>query len=178
MCWIGLSPQVGPPRADFLERLEAVVAQRRPEIDALMAVEKRLSTHGLAAEGAAVSVQHRSSALAAVSMAPGLLFDQRSGTGIFGLTSFSALEDLAPMVTRRHQTMSHFGFAPEELFVFARLLGGRGINRFVPIGEALASSRSGTATTSCTNSARPCFRSPACPAAPGTAPRCVVELSE
>lgn len=137
VCWIGSSPQADAARTDFVNRLEATLALRRPPIDPLMAVEKRVQTYGLAIEGAAVSVEHRSAALATASLAPGRLLDHWAGSGTFGLAHFSSLADLAPLITRRHQTMSHFGFVREELADFVRSLGGRGLDRLVPIGEAL-----------------------------------------
>ena len=36
------------------------------------------------------------------------------------------------------QTVSHFGFTKDELTGFASALGGRGVDRIVPFGSALA----------------------------------------
>jgi hypothetical protein len=141
LCWIGPEERAARACADFLDRLEAVVARRQPQIDTEMAIEKRVATYGLAAEGVAVSVVHRGNMLATVSLGAGRLLDRWSGTGTFGLAFFSEFDDLAPLVTRRHQTMSHFGFTHGELLGFARRFGGRGIDRIVPIGEALGFER-------------------------------------
>ncbi len=141
VCWIGPGDRAQEACADFLDRLETVVARRQPRIDAEMAIEKRVATYGLAADGIAVSVIHRGNALAAVPLSAGRLLDQWSGTGTFGLAFFPGFDDLVPLVTRRHQTMSHFGFTHGELLRFARRLGGRGIDRIVPIGEALGFER-------------------------------------
>ncbi len=137
VCCIGPDAQVRDARADFLDRLETLVLQRRPLIDAQMAIEKRVAAYGLAAEDSAVRVRHTGNALTTVALAPGRLLDQWSGTGTFGFAAFAALQDLVPLITRRHQTMSHFGFSRDQLVSFARALGGRGIDRLVPIGEAL-----------------------------------------
>jgi hypothetical protein len=40
-------------------------------------------------------------------------------------------------VVRRDQTVTHFGFTAPELTDFARAVAGAGIDRLVPIGEAL-----------------------------------------
>jgi len=49
----------------------------------------------------------------------------------------SGLEALVPAVTHRDQTLTQFGFDSIELEKLVRLLNGRGIDRIVPIGEAL-----------------------------------------
>jgi hypothetical protein len=57
----------------------------------------------------------------------GLLFECRVNT----------LGDVAVVVGRKDQTLTHYGFAADELRVFARRLNGRGIDRMVPVGRAL-----------------------------------------
>lgn len=138
VCWIGEAADADAASRDFLDRLEAVVARHRPLIEPETAIEKRVATYGLAAEGRAVAIRHASNALATVELAPARLLDHWSGTGTFGLAAFPSLLGLAPLITRRHQTMSHFGFSREELVRFVDALAGRGIERLVPIGEALA----------------------------------------
>lgn len=138
VCWIGPPAQADTARRDFTDRLEAVVARNEPQIEPEIAIEKRVATYGLAAEGDALEILHPSNALATVSLAPGRLLDQWSGTGTFGLAVFPDLLDLVPLITRRHQTMSHFGFSRERLVSFVEALRGRGLDRLVPIGEALA----------------------------------------
>ncbi|HEX4168045.1 MAG TPA: acyl-CoA reductase [Bryobacteraceae bacterium] len=47
------------------------------------------------------------------------------------------LDALAATVDRRDQTLTQFGFDETELDAFVRKLNGRGIDRIVPIGQAL-----------------------------------------
>lgn len=63
------------------------------------------------------------------------------GSGTFHSTVVRSLPDIIPMITRRYQTLSHYGFTTETLRDFARKLAGRGIDRFVPIGQALTFNR-------------------------------------
>jgi hypothetical protein len=51
------------------------------------------------------------------------------------------LESLAPFIERRDQTLTHFGFSAAELRRFACLLNGRGLDRMVPMGQALTFNR-------------------------------------
>lgn len=60
------------------------------------------------------------------------------GGGLFFSARVSNLMELAPVLGRRDQTMTHFGFQGRELRDFARRLAGRAIDRMVPVGQALA----------------------------------------
>lgn len=63
---------------------------------------------------------------------------EHSGGGLVYHLCLSHLGELVPFVQRRDQTLTHFGFAYEQLDQFAQELNGRGIDRMVPIGEALS----------------------------------------
>lgn len=60
------------------------------------------------------------------------------GAGLFYQWMIPELTDLVPHIRREDQTMTVFGFSAEELRRFALTLCGRGIDRFVPFGQALA----------------------------------------
>jgi hypothetical protein len=62
------------------------------------------------------------------------------GGGLFFSARVDRLSDLAPALSRKDQTLTHFGFGASELREFARL-PGRAIDRIVPIGNALQFSR-------------------------------------
>jgi hypothetical protein len=62
---------------------------------------------------------------------------QHPGGGLFFEVFFERLADLTAAVHRKDQTLTWFGFAPEELFSLARALNGRGLDRIVPVGQAL-----------------------------------------
>ncbi|WP_221930977.1 acyl-CoA reductase [Telmatospirillum sp. J64-1] len=49
-----------------------------------------------------------------------------------------SLKEASPLVSRRDQTLTHFGFPREALLDFARHLNGVGIDRMVPVGQALS----------------------------------------
>ena len=48
---------------------------------------------------------------------------------------------LAQVVKRRDQTLTYFGFDRQEMEAFAQALNGKGIDRIVPIGQALTFNR-------------------------------------
>jgi hypothetical protein len=123
---------------DFLTRLAGVVAGRGWVVDAAMAVEKRVNAYGLAAAGAATLIRFPENAVTEVQLAGVEAIPRRwIGAGAFPFAQVGSLTDLVPVMTRQDQTFSHFGFAPEELRAFATALGGRGVDRIVPFGQAL-----------------------------------------
>ncbi len=66
---------------------------------------------------------------------------ENCGGGLFFSARVDRLADLIPVLTRKDQTLTYFGFTGPELRDFAGLLGGRAIDRMVPIGRALQFSR-------------------------------------
>jgi hypothetical protein len=66
-----------------------------------------------------------------------LLSRDHCGGGLLFQVHHTALSDLIPLILQRDQTLTYFGFAPAALREFAIALNGRGIDRVVPIGQAL-----------------------------------------
>lgn len=60
------------------------------------------------------------------------------GGGLLLHAAVPALEALTPIITRRFQTVTHFGIDPDDLRGWVRQLNGRGVDRVVPVGQALA----------------------------------------
>ncbi|GLY05980.1 MULTISPECIES: acyl-CoA reductase [Actinoplanes] len=125
-------------RTEFLDLLLDVVDQRGWTVDAAMAVEKRVNAYGLAATGAARTLDFPDNRITAVTLAgPGTAPRRWIGAGAFPFAEVPSLRDLVPAMNRQDQTVSHFGFTPAELRDFATELGGRGVDRIVPFGSAL-----------------------------------------
>jgi hypothetical protein len=136
--WVGEPAAAQAARAQFGSLLAEVVAQRGWDVDAAMAVEKRVATYGLAATGAATRVAFAGNAVADVDLS-GLeaLPRQWLGAGTIAHLTVDALADLVPAVSRKEQTMVQFGFSRTELDEFLTRLAGRGVDRIVPFGSAL-----------------------------------------
>ena len=135
---VGDAARAGEVQAEFLSLLVDVVAERGWQVDAPMAVEKRVNAYGLAAAGAASSVRFAGNAVTALTLTDtGVLPRRWLGAGAFPFVPVTSLDELVPVMTRQDQTFSHFGFAPGELTAFATALGGRGVDRIVPFGSAL-----------------------------------------
>ncbi|RKN14900.1 gamma-glutamyl phosphate reductase [Micromonospora musae] len=137
--WVGDAAATEAARTDLLARLRAVLDGKRPEVDAAMAVEKRVATYGLAVDGTATAIRFDGNELATVELADPADIPRRwLGVGTFPQARVDTLAELAPLVVRRDQTVTHFGFKAEELVDFARTVAGRGVDRIVPIGDALS----------------------------------------
>ncbi len=62
---------------------------------------------------------------------------EHCGGGLFFSARVDRLSDLAPVLARKDQTLTYFGFELPKLREFALSLAGKAIDRMVPIGEAL-----------------------------------------
>jgi hypothetical protein len=124
---------------DFFGRLKAVTRARNYVVEASTHISKY--AYALAAAAAAplpsgltmpdprVTVLQTGAHLS--------LGEDFCGAGMFISYQIDRLSDLAPAVTRRDQTLVHAGFAQSELVSLARQVNGRGLDRLVPIGDAL-----------------------------------------
>jgi acyl-CoA reductase LuxC len=125
-------------REEFVALLLEVVDQRGWQVDAAMAVEKRVNAYGLAAAGAVSAMEFPANTVTAMSLTAVPDAPRRwIGAGAFPFAEVGSLLELVPAMNRQDQTFSHFGFAPAELHGFAAALAGRGVDRIVPFGSAL-----------------------------------------
>ncbi|MEV6347059.1 acyl-CoA reductase [Actinoplanes sp. NPDC051851] len=125
-------------KSEILDLLLEVVDKRGWVVDAAMAVEKRVNAYGLAASGAAGSIEFPDNRITAMTLTGAGEAPRRwIGAGAFPFAEVGSLTDLVPAMNRQDQTVSHFGFTPSELRAFANALGGRGVDRIVPFGSAL-----------------------------------------
>jgi hypothetical protein len=135
--WVGDAGQARTAQEQFPVVLADVVAQRGWKVDAAMGVEKRVATYGLAADGDATALRFVGNAVATAELVrPEAVPRRWLGAGTFPMASVGSLEDLAPVVVRRDQTLTHWGFRADELAGLARSLAG-GVDRIVPVGQAL-----------------------------------------
>ncbi len=137
--WIGGDDvAVQRARSEFIEMLSAAVDRRGWHVDAAMAVEKHVSTYGLAASGEATSIQFTGNAIATVELAgPEAVQRHWLGAGTICHLRVPSLSDVVPTVARKDQTLTQFGFTAAELDTFVTDVAGRGIDRIVPFGSAL-----------------------------------------
>ncbi|MFG3419391.1 acyl-CoA reductase [Micromonospora sp. NPDC048063] len=135
---VGDARRADAVRAEFVALLGVAVRERGWDVDAAMAVEKRVGAYGLAADGGVARMVFHDNLVTTLELdGPAAAPREWLGAGTFGFVTLGELAELAPFVRRRDQTLTHFGFTRSELVDFARRLGGRGIDRIVPFGAAL-----------------------------------------
>jgi hypothetical protein len=126
-------------RDELLGLVAAAVAQRGWGRDPAMAVQRRVSAYGLAADGRATRVHGHGPSVLAVDLAPEAEPPREwLGAGLFPVATVATLAELTPRLRRRDQTLTHAGFDQTDLLTFVAALGARGLDRIVPIGSALA----------------------------------------
>ncbi|GAA3861301.1 acyl-CoA reductase [Saccharothrix violaceirubra] len=134
--WVGDASRA--ERDEFTTLLASVTAAKNFVVEPAMAVQKRVSAYGVAAEGHATEIRFTGNAVATLELAsPDDVPREWLGVGTFPQATLDSLADLGRIVGRKDQTLSAFGFDRAELVEFVRSLGGRGIDRVVPFGKAL-----------------------------------------
>jgi hypothetical protein len=102
-------------------------------------VEKRVAAYGMAADGTARDLRFHGNTVTTFELTdPALPPPRRPGAGTFAHAAVPTLAALVPLLTRKDQTVSAHGFTRAELTAFARATAGRGVDRIVPFGSALA----------------------------------------
>jgi hypothetical protein len=136
--WVGPPDLTSQAQALFWSQLHLVIEARGFSIDATMAIQKRVATYGLAAEGRATQLAYYGNEVAVATLDSTAALPRRwLGTGTFPQKQVSDLDDIAPCIQRQDQTLAYYGFSAAEMQRFARRLAGRGLDRIVPLGQAL-----------------------------------------
>ncbi|SFB02328.1 Acyl-CoA reductase (LuxC) [Amycolatopsis marina] len=141
--WVGDPDGAAEATTQFQALLTDVLLDRKHVTDPAMAVQKRVSAYGSAIDGTAERITFTGPAgdvngvLTMELSSPEAVPRQWSGAGSFGVGRVRTLAELARIVVRKDQTVTHFGFDADELVEFARDLAGRGVDRIVPFGSAL-----------------------------------------
>ncbi|WP_433267175.1 acyl-CoA reductase [Actinosynnema sp. CS-041913] len=136
--WVGDAAGAARGRDEFLALLSSVLAAKGHVVEPAMAVQKRVSAYGVAADGHARSVRFDGNAVALLELSSAAEVPREwLGAGTFPLATLPSLGAFASLVERKDQTLSVFGFSQEELESLAFDLAGRGIDRIVPFGSAL-----------------------------------------
>ncbi|HVV83913.1 MAG TPA: acyl-CoA reductase [Kofleriaceae bacterium] len=136
--WIGDRAQVAAARARLWPAVAQVAAGRgyRPEVSARLGRE--LFIHRAVLDGPVIGRTDFGPALAVlrVDRLDGLRRDH-PGMGLLFEATAPSLASIDRFVDRKDQTLTHFGLSRQELLGLAERLAGRGIDRIVPVGQAL-----------------------------------------
>jgi hypothetical protein len=135
--WCGTESETRAASADFFGRVTASIERRRYVLPAGASMQKLVYACS-AILNLPVEQCRRHKGLTVLTL-NSLVDFQRShpGGGLFFEAHLQNLLELTAFLSRRDQTLTWFGFTPEELHALVRKLNGRAIDRVVPIGQAL-----------------------------------------
>jgi hypothetical protein len=140
--WVGEPGASARAGQAFFSELLSVVAGRGYRVDTATALAKLTYAARAAADHPGATVERPANELTVVDA--GGFVDvgpDFCGAGTFWQARVGRLEELAGVLGRRHQTLAHFGFDRSELAGLVGALAGRGVDRVVPVGEALSFGR-------------------------------------
>jgi hypothetical protein len=136
--WVGSRAETEPAIDAFEADLQAEADRRGFVPSAASAVQRRAFAFELAANAdVRVGLGHPGFVGIRVREASGLV-RETCGGGLLRHYRLDRLDDLAGFAEEGDQTVTHFGLGADELRGLARLAGSRGVDRVVPVGEALA----------------------------------------
>ncbi|RJQ84884.1 gamma-glutamyl phosphate reductase [Amycolatopsis panacis] len=136
--WVGDAEGARAAGTEFRQLLGQVLAAKQHVVEPAMAVQKRVSAYGAAVDGLVSSIRFDGNALATLELADATVLPREwLGAGTFANATVGSLDELVPIVRRKDQTVSQFGFTAAELAGFVTALAGRGVDRVVPFGSAL-----------------------------------------
>lgn len=130
--WVGQSSKA------FWQKFEQKIVAKQYELLAATQVLKYTTSLQLAAENYVEKVEP-SPYFSRVQLdeVPANVREQHCGGGLFYEYEVNTLTDLAEVMIDKDQTIAYFGFEPFELAQFVHFIPTRGIDRIVPIGQAL-----------------------------------------
>ena len=135
--WVGSKSRARAASQDFFPRVAACVERRGYVLPPATGMQKLVFACS-AILAAPVESCRRFNGLTVLTLASLAGFERtHSGGGLFFETQIENLLDLPILLERRDQTLTWFGFAPEQLYALVRNLNGRAIDRVVPVGQAL-----------------------------------------
>ncbi len=143
VAWVGTEQDEHPER-DFFQRLAAVAEAKHYEPDASVAMRKLAGAMERLIDTHVARLTWLSNAVVVVDT--GKEPDRGQGSTFVGAGSFesirlASLTHLLPIITREVQTLAVFGFEEAQLSSLLDAGIGRGIDRIVAIGQALAFDR-------------------------------------
>lgn len=140
--WCGEQAACERASAEFFAELERIVEHKHHEVELGHAMAKLLFTYQAALDGRIRAQQRLSNELTVLTVDALTDFDRaHPGAGLFFVAHVRSLSDIVSFVTRRDQTLGHFGFTRDELAGLVLALGGKGLDRLVPLGQALTFNR-------------------------------------
>lgn len=136
--WIGERFEIDSAKARFWSSFEKMVQSKKYELMAATQVLKYTTSLWLATESQVNTVQNEQYfSRIQLTNIPSEARERHCGGGLFFEYDLERLADLAQVIIDKDQTLAYFGFSLSDLHIFIDAIETRGIDRIVPIGQAL-----------------------------------------
>lgn len=135
--WTGPAADCRSAADSFDAVLAATVSRKGPVTDASVAVQRRNRAFSLAVHPGVRFAPAQSGFTSVFLTDPAALDRETCGGGFIAHTAAANLSGVAAFACAEDQTVTHFGFSADELREFAAAAGARGLDRIVPVGQAL-----------------------------------------
>ena len=127
--------------AHFQMQLQDELVRRNFQLEPAASIEKLTDVYDCLLQTEVDELHYHTNELAVLDLPVATLPSVHGSRGTFYCSTLVALDQLLPALTRKVQTLTYFGFEQEELRSFAQKANGQGIDRMVPIGQALSFDR-------------------------------------
>ena len=140
--WVGDQETFERASQRFFVKLHEVTIVKGLIVEPGTAIAKLTFGYGVAVRGDASLVTALGSQVLVVQDATqGFAPEDFVGAGTFHSTRVDELNGIVSLITRKVQTLSYHGFDSEQLRALIARISGRGVDRIVPIGQALTFNR-------------------------------------
>ena len=140
--WVGEPDVCNSASRRFSAAVHDELDRRRTEVATSAAVAKLVHVADAAAAGGVERADWADNRMTVARMSAGSsILRDGPGGGLFYEVVVSNLNALVADIERRDQTLTYFGFDQSTIRTLARSLSSRGIDRIVPIGQALSFDR-------------------------------------
>lgn len=137
--WLGSGEGLSKAQERFWNAVHSYAKPRYP-LEAVVAVDKRIAAYRAALQLPGSRIEAMPDNLIVrirlAELSPAIEKNRCAG-GFFLEYAAQTLEDLAPVVERKYQTLSYLGLAPDELRRFVREHRLTGIDRIAPVGATM-----------------------------------------
>lgn len=139
VCWLGEKENVKKAKEVFWDAVYAY-AIAHYQFQDVMAVDKLIALYKQAVAMPTHDVETKDNVLRRVEIEslPQDIDSFRCAGGYFTECEVQSLDDIAPIVSAKYQTLAYYGFEREELEAFVQRNRLTGIDRIVPFGETTA----------------------------------------
>lgn len=135
---MGSEENVQQSKKVFWDHFHRVVVNKKYEIQAITAVDKLTTFYRQAIETEGFhKIETKGNILwrSELDQLPTNIDESRCQGGYFTEYHAATLADIAPVISRKYQTLAYYGFLHSELVNFIKTTKPSGIDRIVPIGK-------------------------------------------